>query len=421
LAAVPSVGRAIEIEPLRPVTAPSSIEALYRRHSPNVFSYCLSLLGRREDAEDAVQTTYLHAARGLERGVVPAVEVAWLLGIARNVCRARWEVVGRRSRLELTCDPSDLDRSPAAAQERPDELFGLEGALAQLPEQQRRAVLLRDWRGLPYEEIAEQLGVSHAAVATLIFRGRRTLSELLSEVPREVKSRLRSLGDLGSVVAALKGLFGGATVAVGVAVVSVSAGLAGDSAAPQRAASRAEPARTVVQPEVGLPSRGATAPVPPGRAAAPPRAESPRAAATASVAGPRATVGAPGPPAESAAPRTAAPVAAPGSAQAQSAPAPSAPEARPQTPAPTAEIAIPVVDPVAGLVEETVTAAGTLGAVTETVLSSPPVETALATLPAAVPELPPLPLAAPPVVDAVAATAAPVVSVPPLPPLLPTG
>ena len=51
---------------------------LYERHSRRVFGYCLSRLGGREDAEDATQLTFLHAVRGLHRGVVPAAESAWL-------------------------------------------------------------------------------------------------------------------------------------------------------------------------------------------------------------------------------------------------------------------------------------------------------------------------------------------------------
>ena len=110
MAAVTSAGRAAGLEPLELDGDSHAAAALYQRHSGRVFGYCLSRLGRREDAEDAVQTTFLHAVRGLRRGVVPATEIAWLLGIARNVCLKRWESVGRRSRIESPCDPVELDR-----------------------------------------------------------------------------------------------------------------------------------------------------------------------------------------------------------------------------------------------------------------------------------------------------------------------
>ena len=192
MAAVTSVGRASGLEPLELGFDSRAEEALYRRNADRVFGFCLSRLGRREDAEDAVQTTFLRAVRSLRRGVVPLVESAWLLGIARYVCVERWETAGRASRLESTCDPHELDRGNAAPEGRREELIGLDDALTRLPEQQRRAILLRDWRGLSYDEVADQLGVSNAAVETLIFRGRRTLAELLREEPQQTTATARA-------------------------------------------------------------------------------------------------------------------------------------------------------------------------------------------------------------------------------------
>ena len=266
MAAISPVGRAAGLEPLGLDADAHAARELYERHSTRVFAYCLSKLGRREDAEDAVQTTFLNAVRGLRRGVVPSVELAWLLGIARNVCLSRFESAGRRARLELVCDPVDLERS-AAPQGRRDELIGLEQALARLPEQQRQAVLLRDWRGLSYEEVAEELGVSLANTQTLIFRGRRTLAELLEEEPRTIRRRLAALGNLGSLGSALKTLLGGAAaaskIAAAVAVVAVSgAGVAAGAAVLDRGdAAPAAPAGST--PAASAPADAdATAPVP---------------------------------------------------------------------------------------------------------------------------------------------------------------
>jgi RNA polymerase sigma factor (sigma-70 family) len=240
LAAVNAVGRAAGLEPLEPLGDDLAGD-LYERHARRVFAYCRSRL-RREDAEDAVQTTFLHAVNGLRRGVVPTLELAWLLGIARNVCLSRLDSAGRRGKLELVCDPVDLERSEAPSGRR-DELIGLEDALARLPEQQRRAVLLRDWRGLSYEEVAVQLGVTLACAETLIFRGRRSLAELLQEEPARTRRRLASLGNAGSVVTWAKTSFAGAAaaskLAAATAVIVVSgAGVAAGTAAfePDRAA-----------------------------------------------------------------------------------------------------------------------------------------------------------------------------------------
>jgi RNA polymerase sigma-70 factor (ECF subfamily) len=281
LAAVTTAGRASGLEPVGLCLDSRAEEALYRRHAGRVLGFCLSQLGRREDAEDAVQTTFLHAMRSLRRGVVPLVETAWLIGIARNVCRERWETAGRRSRLESTCDPQDLARVGVAPEGRREELIGLEDALTRVPEQQRRAILLRDWRGLSYDEVAQQLGVSRAAVETLIFRGRRTLAAQLRQEPQRTRRRLASLGDLGSLLAAAKAALTGAAAAtkvaaaVGVTAIAVGgAGVAITSSAP----GMSEPPAAQVDPQaspVPVPAHPSVA-ARPHRAPAPVPASSPR-------------------------------------------------------------------------------------------------------------------------------------------------
>jgi RNA polymerase sigma-70 factor (ECF subfamily) len=238
------MGRASALEPVGLVLDSRAEEALYRRNAGRVFGFCLAQLRRREDAEDAVQTTFLHAMRSLRRGVVPLVESAWLLGIARNVCRQRWDAAGRLSRLESSFDPQELERVDPAPEGRRDELIGLEDALTRLPEQQRRAILLRDWRGLSYDEVAAQLGVSHAAVETLIFRGRRTLAELLREEPQQVRRRLGSLGNLGSLVTAVKTALTGAAAATKVATAVAIVAVSGTSLAAGTPLVRGEPDRS---------------------------------------------------------------------------------------------------------------------------------------------------------------------------------
>jgi hypothetical protein len=114
---------------------------------------------------------------------------------------------------------------PAPSREAPDDLIGLPHALAHMPHNQRRAILLREWQGLSYHEIADELNLSQSAVETLIFRARRTLaSNLQSE--REQPSgltRARKAFDFGALLAALKGLFeGGAAVKVATVAVAAS-------------------------------------------------------------------------------------------------------------------------------------------------------------------------------------------------------
>jgi RNA polymerase sigma-70 factor (ECF subfamily) len=201
----------------------ASTALLYERHSPRVFRYCLRMLGNREDAEDATQTTFMQAFRAHQRGVVPTFETAWLLTIARNVCHARYRSGKRRAAVELVRDPQDIEELAAGNESVNGALMGLQEALVRLPEMQRRAFLLREWKGHSYAEIAEELGVTVPAVEALIFRARRALAH---DLGGEVKRRAHVFDFASLLAIAVKALLGGGAavkVAVGAATV-VSAG-----------------------------------------------------------------------------------------------------------------------------------------------------------------------------------------------------
>ena len=182
-----------------------------------------------------MQTVFVNALRALQRGVVPISEEAWLFKIAENVCRETHRANGRR-RLREVSEPEDLaDPVARDAVVGSDTARELIAALDTLPDNQRRALLLREWRGLSYKEIATDLRCTVGAVETLIFRARRNMAQALSQT----KTRIAGLLDLGSLAGALKTIFGGATVAkiaAAAAVVTVATLPAGD--APQATAAK---------------------------------------------------------------------------------------------------------------------------------------------------------------------------------------
>jgi len=225
LAAVPSIGRASRVEG---AVAPEAdvTRALYEEYANQVFRYCLHQLGSREEAEDAVQSTFLNAFRGIKRGVVPEIEAAWLFKIAHNVCLSRRRSTWRRGRIESPADFEVIEELTPAPAQRADELIGLQEVLERLPETQRRAILLREWQGLSYREIAAELELSQGAVETLIFRARRSLASGLEQPLEPKRRRVARAFDWGNVLAGLKAaLVGGsvaAKVAATVAVVSAT-------------------------------------------------------------------------------------------------------------------------------------------------------------------------------------------------------
>jgi RNA polymerase sigma factor (sigma-70 family) len=193
--------------------APLLARGLYERHATALRGFCRQRSANQADAEEALQATFLRALSAMRAGVRPREERAWLLTIARNVCATqatrahrRHEVALEPAMLETQAAEHSFDRSVD-----PDLIAALEG----LPEGQRRAFVLRAVDGLSYHEIANELGVSHAAVETWIFRARRKLAAAVSE------SRSR-LAHATSLVGAAKSLFAGSATLKATAAASLA-------------------------------------------------------------------------------------------------------------------------------------------------------------------------------------------------------
>jgi RNA polymerase sigma-70 factor, ECF subfamily len=210
--------------------APDRAEELFTEHSRRIYAYCLRRLGSPEEAEDALQATYLNACRSLLSGFEPEVAQAWLFKVAQNVCLTKQRSSWRRRRVERAEDLQEIQDFVAAPQQSGDELFGIDEALATLPEQQRRAILLREWKGLSYREVATEMGLSQGAVETLIFRARRSLAAALEE-PQAPQRRAGLMHGLqgGALLASLKSALGGsmsASLATGLAVAASATAIA---------------------------------------------------------------------------------------------------------------------------------------------------------------------------------------------------
>ena len=158
--------------------ASREIDDLYRRHGGEIYRYALAVLGNHADAEDVTQTTFLNAYRSLEQGVRPRKPSNWLLTIASNTIKQRFRHEQTR--------PQQVEFIEGATEAGADEDSGpsvgeLLVALSKIPPQQRQAIVLREFEGRAYAEIAEILGVTTAALETLLFRARRSLAEELEQ------------------------------------------------------------------------------------------------------------------------------------------------------------------------------------------------------------------------------------------------
>jgi RNA polymerase sigma-70 factor, ECF subfamily len=140
------------------------------------------ILGNREDAEEALQDAFLRAFRALEDYEDRERFAAWLTRILVNQCRTMLARTRRREAVFLDVDPRELDLvidGSARLGAWPE----LEHALAQLPLEQREAVVLKYADDLTYEEMARITGAGESALKMRVQRAFARLRTLLQEVP----------------------------------------------------------------------------------------------------------------------------------------------------------------------------------------------------------------------------------------------
>jgi RNA polymerase sigma factor (sigma-70 family) len=150
--------------------------ALYKQHAGELLRFAWHRLGRLEDAEDAVQATFLSAHRVLAEGERVREPRAWLFRILRNECLTRIAMTKRRGVHEELGEWHADGRSSVAEQmESRDEFDVAVALLATLPEQQREALVLREWLGMSAIETADVLDVTPQGVDALVYRARKSL------------------------------------------------------------------------------------------------------------------------------------------------------------------------------------------------------------------------------------------------------
>jgi RNA polymerase sigma factor (sigma-70 family) len=150
-----------------------AFEALYDRHHPAILGFCRHMLGTREEAEDAVQHTFLAAFRDLARHEKPVELRPWLFAIARNRCLSLLRARRAHVAIELAEPATD---GLAATVERREDLRELLSDLASLPEDQRAALLLAELGALDHAGIATVLGCPREKVKALVFQARTSLA-----------------------------------------------------------------------------------------------------------------------------------------------------------------------------------------------------------------------------------------------------
>ena len=158
-------------------------------HGP-VYNLVLGMLGDTADAADAAQEVFLKAFKGIRHFRQGSSLKTWLYRIAiREALNSRrWFKRHLQKCVSIDAEPQegfasidveDLSATPFDQLAAQEIQITVQGALQQVPDVFRSAVILRDLEGLSYEEVAEVLEVSVGTVKSRILRGRRALKEIL--------------------------------------------------------------------------------------------------------------------------------------------------------------------------------------------------------------------------------------------------
>ncbi len=167
----------------------AALDVLLRRHHDRIWAVCRRLAGNDADAADATQEAMLLIVRRLGTFDGRSRFTTWAHRVATNACLDELRRRKRRPSRGLPDDDPDTARVIVDGDQPVDrqvsERLTIDSALAQLPEEFRLPVVLRDVAGHDYAEIATILGIPPGTVRSRIARGRGRLAELLADPPAD--------------------------------------------------------------------------------------------------------------------------------------------------------------------------------------------------------------------------------------------
>lgn len=161
--------------------AAADFAGIYRKFSGPLYGTALRLLRRAEEAEDALQETFLSFYRKSPELADEARTGAWLRRVLVNECIDRV----RRGKRWRTTEFGDGPTLAAPAQDGPG--LDIERAVARLPEKARTVFVLHDVEGFKHREMTEMLGLNEGTTKSQLFRARKMLRELMSRAPRGMR------------------------------------------------------------------------------------------------------------------------------------------------------------------------------------------------------------------------------------------
>ncbi len=171
-----------------------SFNQLILRWERPIYALAYRTIGREEDARDVCQETFLRAYRALPKFRREAKFSSWIYRIALNLCR---DWARRERRTPVVQLPEDMDLIEMAAAVGPSESIEdlvarkdltarVELAMARLPDEQRTAIVLKEYHGLTFQEIADLQGCPLSTVKTRLYQGLSVLRREFARSPGRV-------------------------------------------------------------------------------------------------------------------------------------------------------------------------------------------------------------------------------------------
>jgi RNA polymerase sigma-70 factor, ECF subfamily len=169
-----------------------SFNQLILRWERPIYAFAFRVIGREEDARDVCQETFLRAFRSLPGFRGQAKFSSWLYQIAMNLCRDWMRRQRRAPTVQMAegADPAELAAEGGPVESIEDlvarrELSAVvEEAMALLPEEQRTAIVLKEYHGITFQEIADLQGCPLSTVKTRLYQGLTVLRRHLEKEGR---------------------------------------------------------------------------------------------------------------------------------------------------------------------------------------------------------------------------------------------
>lgn len=166
-----------------------SFNQLVLRWERPIYALAYRVIGREEDARDVAQETFLRAFRALKGFKGEAKFSSWIYRITLNLCR---DWIRRQRRTPVMQAPEGVDIIELAGEATPSESIedlvarkelgrAVGQVMSVLPEEQRNAIILKEYHGLTFQEIADLLDCPLSTVKTRLYQGLTVLRKQLQE------------------------------------------------------------------------------------------------------------------------------------------------------------------------------------------------------------------------------------------------